>query len=337
MTILVLAGAGASKAVNPKAYPTTVEFFANLPDEVKNEAFFSKIAEYLQAKTKSEIIDIEQWLWAAAEIRTFFQSASNRSTPSGWLLHNNRISGILGVSADVGPFLHVGQQANTRIESLENLVQQQVYSWYHREPELDELEATWIPLLKYLAKNGQPVEIFTTNYDLILEAAIEHGQLPIETGRSRGVLPRLQEEFWMDSSRQATNNRTGLLTKLHGSVDWSRGNGKIYCGTPLYRGNHKDHVIIYPGFKGVPTEKPFTLFHEHFLQTVGETTLVLAIGFAFRDEYINQMLRDQLPRDTKMIVINPDANLKTPLPDQQIKHIKKPFARDAIEAAIRVF
>src|SRR5947208_1057565 len=46
--ILVLAGAGASKAVDPKQYPSTVEFFESLPQDVQQEKVFKLAVEYLK-------------------------------------------------------------------------------------------------------------------------------------------------------------------------------------------------------------------------------------------------------------------------------------------------
>lgn len=59
--ILIFAGAGASKAVDPTTYPTTVEFFEKLPDNIKSNSIFKNLEGYLrQGKPKGASIDVEE-------------------------------------------------------------------------------------------------------------------------------------------------------------------------------------------------------------------------------------------------------------------------------------
>ena len=44
--ILVFAGAGASKAVGPENYPTTLEFFERLPEQIRKDPLFLHILSY---------------------------------------------------------------------------------------------------------------------------------------------------------------------------------------------------------------------------------------------------------------------------------------------------
>ena len=62
--ILIFAGAGASKAVSPTTYPTTIEFFEKLPDNIKSNAIFKNLEGYLRQGTpQGAPIDIEEILW----------------------------------------------------------------------------------------------------------------------------------------------------------------------------------------------------------------------------------------------------------------------------------
>ena len=144
-----------------------------------------------------------------------------------------------------------------------------LYTHYESIPEASELEDNWVPLLKDLEELHE-VEIFTTNYDLIIETALKHvgdseSQL-VATGRKYGVQTVVDTDLWKegDAGYKSMNGTRGLLTKLHGSVDWNTRGGSVYHGTPGYKGNHDNQVIIYPGWKGEPQKEPFQEFHGHF-------------------------------------------------------------------------
>ncbi|MCP5348021.1 MAG: hypothetical protein R3F41_10425 [Gammaproteobacteria bacterium] len=57
--IVVFAGAGASKAVAPEKYPTTVEFFDDLPEEITSNKLFQQVVEFLKEDSGKGPIDIE--------------------------------------------------------------------------------------------------------------------------------------------------------------------------------------------------------------------------------------------------------------------------------------
>jgi hypothetical protein len=148
------------------------------------------------------------------------------------------------------------------------------------------------------------VDVFTTNYDLIVEEAIEQTGLAIETGRTRSVTPRLSVDLWDTTENIASPRKTGIFTKLHGSIDWIWGeDGEIFVGTPRFTGSHKQHAIIYPGLKGPPRAAPFTAFHDYLKLSSEAATAAIFIGFAFRDEYINEIVRDRLRPGMPIVVI----------------------------------
>ena len=47
--ITIFAGAGASKAVDPDQYPTTIEFFQNLPSTITDDNLFKSIVGFLKS------------------------------------------------------------------------------------------------------------------------------------------------------------------------------------------------------------------------------------------------------------------------------------------------
>lgn len=323
--ILVFAGAGASKAVSPKQYPTTVEYFDRLPQEIKNDKIFDQVLRFVKHKSESEVVDIEQVLWALDDWRVFADAMTDDSRLPGWLISGNKIIKATGQSVDWQQVLNHARSLDSHIDSLAGKINRNVYEWYSEVPGDGDLKRSWIPLLSSLASIDRHIEIFTTNYDLVLERAVELGRIPVELGRVGTLQPILDVKQW-DVTDDASS-RGGLLTKLHGSVDWSHGPRAIHVGTPTFRGNHQDHVIIYPGYKGTPTEPPFREFHQYFERAVGHADALVFVGFAFRDPYINDVLRRRVS-NAPVVVINPEKELRgIPFLEPQLLHI--PLGLDA--------
>ena len=288
--ILVFAGAGGSFAVDEKQYPTTVEFFKRLPKEITDESLFPKVCQFIKDR-KGGAIDIEDMLGALGDIQ---EIAKKIGDPKNIMAYAMR--GGLGPIGGYGEFTSTQEAIRTWerdcVTPLKDKINEQVYKFYGALPTPEKL-VDWIRLLQGLQKLDPAIEIFTTNYDLVLEEAIELGNINVEWGlvhNRRRV--HLEPSFWENPEKL----QGGLLTKLHGSVDWQRLNGDIIVGTHRYSGAHRNHCILYPGHKGTPTEEPFVAFHKHLQNVVrqkyGPLSAALFIGYAFRDDHINTILAE---------------------------------------------
>jgi len=335
--IVVFAGAGASKAVSPSEYPTTVEFFNKLPEEISNDILFRRTVEYLKSQRRHiSIVDIEHVLWALEELRAFLRQASDGSTVPGWFLRGRLLEPI-NQNSDFGNLVNGGGSVLTVADQLVGRIDQMVYQWYSREPAVSELEASWLPLLAALESRGHRLEAVTTNYDIVLESAIAASSSTIvDTGRRGVVQPHLDLQLWRDAATQLTPSKgPGLLTKLHGSVDWSRGNERIFVGDPTFKGSHDRHVIIYPGFKGVPDQEPFATLHHYFELITAQASAFIFVGFAFRDDYINEVLR-RSASSARVVIVNPSDLPPSTLPfrSEQYVHIAKPFGASLVQEIV---
>lgn len=231
---------------------------------------------------------------------------------------------------------------NEHIGRFTNRINAQVYEYYSPLPSDEDLNAAWTPLLQILLDTQEWIEIFTTNYDQVIEAAIqllvEKTSVPeIKTGRVATVRTFLDLSTWQSSMGDdyRTQRGGGLLTKLHGSVDWSKQDETIYVGTPLFSGDHQRQVIIYPGIKGSPRTKPFDVFHDHFGRVLSVASSVVFIGFAFRDEYINEVIRSSVPSRTKIISVNPSGlPAEFPLEARRALEVKAGFDLNSVNKII---
>lgn len=127
-----------------------------------------------------------------------------------------------------------------------------------------------------------PIEIFTTNYDLLLEEAFEAVRAPYFDGFTGGREP------FFDPVSIANNDlpvRWTRIWKLHGSLGWCKGeqeevirSGKS-CAT---------HLVFPEHLKYDQTQKaPYTALLDRlktFLST--NDTLLISIGFSFADAHV---------------------------------------------------
>jgi hypothetical protein len=328
-TLLIFAGAGASKAVNPDQYPTTVEFFEALSDEIKNDPLFVHVEAFLRETLGNQRLDIELVLWRLQELKIFCENSLRRDQFSGWMIQTGRFA-LVQPSLSIGHFPHI---ANMQIEHLSNLISKinrKVYDLYAELPDEKDLARTWNPLLEGCAKLGIRTEIVTTNYDLIIESALDSNAVA-DNGWRGTVVRKLEIDAWTPISPGLTQR--GMLTKLHGSVNWSRNNETIYVSDPTFKGKHENHVIIYPGFKGRPSDGAFLNFHEHFRRSLMASKVVIFIGFAFRDAYINEICDSSITSGTTCIVINPQA-VRLPFTNGKAINIESPFDAESVKLAL---
>lgn len=146
-------------------------------------------------------------------------------------------------------------------------------------------------------QRANPVEIFTTNYDLLFEEAFEIARAPYFDGFSGGNSP------FFDPVTVAGNDlppRWSRLWKLHGSLGWALENGSVVRG----RGRDATQLVYPDHLKYDLTQKqPYAALFERlrsFLLT--PDTLLLATGFSFRDAHICAVLDEALAMNTNTAV-----------------------------------
>lgn len=126
-------------------------------------------------------------------------------------------------------------------------------------------------------QRAHPIEIFTTNYDLLIEEAFEVAKAPYFDGFAGGHAP------FFDPVTVAGNDlpaRWSRAWKLHGSLGWKSENGTVVrCG------GRECTELVYPDhLKYDLTQKqPYAAIFERlkrFLLT--PDTVLLTAGFSFR-------------------------------------------------------
>lgn len=310
--ILVFVGAGGSAAVDEKQYPVTRRFFKDLPAVITNHALYGPLCQFLESQKDKEKIDIEDLVETLDEFQALYKIMNDPKTFMGWairgsisLIGNTKISSLTAMENDY-------------VSPLNDMIKRHVYKLYGEPPAIEKL-SDWALLLKGLKEIDPAIEIFTTNYDRVLEDLTKEAKMNMEYGIVHdGLDTYVDPRFWSPENRPLPHNRRGLLTKLHGSVSWQHLNGNITIAPPRPTEDHQNHCILYPGYKGVPTEEPFRAFHDHLrnvMQRVyGPLTAAVFVGYAFRDEYINSILAELPPKTWTCFITKSDELLDSEPP-----------------------
>lgn len=127
-----------------------------------------------------------------------------------------------------------------------------------------------------------PIEIFTTNYDLLLEEAFEAVRAPYFDGFAGGREP------FFDPVSIANNDlpaRWTRIWKLHGSLGWCKGEREEVIRSGK---SSATHLVFPEHLKYDQTQKaPYAALLDRlkaFLTT--QDTLLISIGFSFADAHV---------------------------------------------------
>jgi len=165
------------------------------------------------------------------------------------------------------------------------------------------------------AGRGWPIEIFTTNYDLLLEKAMEEVGVPYFDGFIGSVTP-----FFAPESVEAEETKAyeGIcpprawtrLWKMHGSVNWcirevDQSGKKHVTRLSEIAFPAGEELMIFPSReKYVESRKlPFLAYQDRLRRFLsrGEAVLFI-IGYSFSDEHLNEIIFQGLRGNSRLAV-----------------------------------
>jgi len=141
-----------------------------------------------------------------------------------------------------------------------------------------------------------PVELFTVNYDLLLETALDHLRVPYFDGFVGTIRAGFHTEL---VEGKAGSDREWIpaffirLWKMHGSVNWLWQEDKqiVRLGHPITEGT----AAIFPSDTKYEESRrvPFVVLQDRFRRALHEPeTLVLISGYSFSDDHLNDIIFD---------------------------------------------
>lgn len=154
------------------------------------------------------------------------------------------------------------------------------------------------------------LSIFTTNYDLFNEYALEHNNVFYTTGFTSDIhgkfdINQFKYRLVDDTNRYKDKwqpvQKSANLFKIHGSINWLQKDGEIY-----QTNTHTDdeNIVIYPTLlKHKETaQSPYSELFREFANCLQKpNTTLIVMGYGFPDEHINNVISQNLR--------NPDFNL----------------------------
>lgn len=170
-----------------------------------------------------------------------------------------------------------------------------------------------------------PIEVFTVNYDLLIETAFEEVALPYFDGFVGALRARFRADLVEAIGGPAPEVPSSFvrLWKIHGSVNWaSRGEAQeiVRIGASVSGGVP---AAIYPSDAKYEESRrvPFVVLHDRLRRALEEPeTLLIVSGYSFSDEHLNETLFEAMRRRPRSEVI---AFCRSEIPEQLVAEATK--------------
>jgi SIR2-like domain len=159
----------------------------------------------------------------------------------------------------------------------------------------DELPQDALGRWIYNVVRQTPVEIFTLNYDSLVERALESAWVPVFDGFVGAFEPFFSAAS-LTRSDMSPGKRWTRLWKLHGSVTWSRPDaekGRVVRGP-----ESTDGEMILPSLRKYDESRkqPYLAMLDRLraVLTHREEVILIATGYSYSDQHVNEILLEAL-------------------------------------------
>lgn len=159
-------------------------------------------------------------------------------------------------------------------------------------------------------RNSSAVEIFTTNYDLLLEKAFESMNIPYFDGFIGSYRAFFHQESVETIEKSSSLPLSWIrLWKLHGSLNWfwsQQKNRDIVIRSIQELKNDDREIVIYPSKEKytMSRKQPFTSFFDRLKAfLVKSETLFIIQGYSFNDQHINDVIYTSLTNNLRLHII----------------------------------
>lgn len=162
--------------------------------------------------------------------------------------------------------------------------------------------------------------VFTTNYDVFSETAMDRLGIPYANGFS-GVVERrfnpatfryaLAEQLDVASRKWSAVDAFVYLCKLHGSVTWTEDDHGLFPIREVWPAPDAHQMLIYPtpAKQNSSLASPYAdLIREFQSRIVREQSVLITAGYAFGDEHLNNIIYQALTIPTFRLIIFADPD-----------------------------
>lgn len=175
-------------------------------------------------------------------------------------------------------------------------------------------------IFSYRNEESNKLSVFTTNYDLFNELALENNKITYTTGFSSNLaqsfdINQFRYRIVDDTNRYKDKwqpvNKEANLYKLHGSINWKEENNTLIQDNNKSEQPNSSNIVIYPTIlkHRETAQSPYSELFREFANTLQSpnTTLVI-IGYGFGDDHINNIISQNLNNKDFSLIIFSDLN-----------------------------
>ena len=168
------------------------------------------------------------------------------------------------------------------------------------------------------------IEIFTTNYDLLMEQALEDTSIPYFDGFVGSRQPFFDLRSVEDNLIPKHWSR---LWKIHGSINWYQKANKEVFRSDVFKNDEKDtSFLIYPSHLKYDQSRkmPFLALSDQLSRFLKQPSAALILcGYSFNDDHINDTIVNAIKSNPTAIVIAlMFGNMKTDDKENYLKGVE---------------
>ncbi len=162
-----------------------------------------------------------------------------------------------------------------------------------------------------IANRNYTKEIFTTNYDLLIEKAMEFNHIPYFDG----FVGAYEPFFWPESIEKNINSSDLTfnwirLWKIHGSLNWAFRKEVSDESSKIIRVGRtekpENELVVYPSKEkyNLSRKQPFIAYFDRLKNYLlqGETLFIFS-GYSFSDQHINEIIFNGLRQNPRLYSI----------------------------------
>lgn len=219
------------------------------------------------------------------------------------------LSNVRDKLAAMGPSDSLGGLNRAQLEAVERTIRETIASAARPSEDRIPRETPHHSVARWLRRIDRrtPVELFTTNYDTLIERALEDERVEVFDGFVGSRRP-----FFSPSSLTQRDCspplRWSRLWKVHGSINWHRTLDDDQRLRITREHEHTGGELIYPSSHKYDDSRkqPYVAMLEHLGRVLSraEETVMITIGYSFGDQHINGVIFDALDERKRTHVVS---------------------------------
>ena len=279
-------GAGTSCAFGlPTMKQLTDQVRSSLSTLSTFQPLFENAEKTIKDLTRKDPITLEDILTYLREVRELTRGQES--------FHFNELNGVQAKKLDLGICSEIFKTIKKASETADIVPLRRFFTWYES------------------ANRGFLKEIYTTNYDMLLEMAMEANYTPYFDGFVGSYEPFFSPEsietFPGENDSMA---RWIRLWKIHGSLNWTKESEANGTSKRIIRTGHiegpKNELMIYPSREkyNLSRKEPYVAYFDRLKNYLNRGELVFIVsGYSFLDEHINEIIYNALRNNNRLYVL----------------------------------